>query len=314
MTVLDGSTVEAAGLRVLGDDDPEHNIPFSVERTLDRPETEEQLGQRLVDGPGPTADVMMVHQPGPPAVMMAAPDLPARLVRGGISTRESGPRRHTTPTARGQSACSRAPRAAYASHVHLVQHAFSPPLIVADVYFYFRDDATGLITGVQPVHFRPSHVVIDDRMPTGDLDRRARRRPGCGWAATRRRPPRARRLHPPVDPRDRRQRRTRSESARRGASQTSGLRAGDWRTKERNMLFVLRVGTTTADTERIRATRSVADLRVARRRLEDEGAEHAFRSASGDDNGGYGAQSARRGASQPTSAPDGLRTHAAAWV
>ena len=32
---------------------------------------------------------------------------------------------------------------------------FSPPLISADVYFYFRDTATGLITGVQPVHFLP---------------------------------------------------------------------------------------------------------------------------------------------------------------
>ena len=48
---------------------------------------------------------------------------------------------------------------------------FSPPLISADVYFYFRDTATGLITGVQPVHFRPdASVVIDDRVPTGDLD------------------------------------------------------------------------------------------------------------------------------------------------
>ena len=47
---------------------------------------------------------------------------------------------------------------------------FSPPLISADVYFYFRDTATGLITGVQPVHFRPdARVVIDDRVATGDL-------------------------------------------------------------------------------------------------------------------------------------------------
>jgi hypothetical protein len=49
---------------------------------------------------------------------------------------------------------------------------FSPPLISADVYFYFRDDATGLITAVQPVHFRPdAKVVIDDRIATGDLAR-----------------------------------------------------------------------------------------------------------------------------------------------
>jgi hypothetical protein len=47
---------------------------------------------------------------------------------------------------------------------------FSPPLISADVYFYFRDNATGLITGVQPVHFQPNaKVVIEDRISTGDL-------------------------------------------------------------------------------------------------------------------------------------------------
>ena len=33
MTVLDGKGVVAGGVLVLGDDDPEHNIPFSVERT-----------------------------------------------------------------------------------------------------------------------------------------------------------------------------------------------------------------------------------------------------------------------------------------
>ena len=50
MTVLDGAVVTAGGVDVLGDDDPEHNIPFSVERTKDRPETEEQLG--AADGRG----------------------------------------------------------------------------------------------------------------------------------------------------------------------------------------------------------------------------------------------------------------------
>ena len=47
---------------------------------------------------------------------------------------------------------------------------FSPPLKNADVYFYFRDDATGLITGVQAVHFTPdADVVIEDRTATGNL-------------------------------------------------------------------------------------------------------------------------------------------------
>ena len=32
---------------------------------------------------------------------------------------------------------------------------FSPPLTSADVYFYFVDAATGLVTAVQPMHFKP---------------------------------------------------------------------------------------------------------------------------------------------------------------
>ena len=39
-TVLDGSAVAVGGWGVLGDDDPERQVPFSVERTLDRPEDE----------------------------------------------------------------------------------------------------------------------------------------------------------------------------------------------------------------------------------------------------------------------------------
>jgi len=49
ITVLDGQVVNAAGVSVLGDDDPEHNIPFSVDRIKDRPESEEEMAQRLVD-------------------------------------------------------------------------------------------------------------------------------------------------------------------------------------------------------------------------------------------------------------------------
>ena len=57
MTVLDGRSGGGGGVTVLGDDDPEHNIPFSVERTRDRPETEEELG---------AADGRRRPQPGEP--------------------------------------------------------------------------------------------------------------------------------------------------------------------------------------------------------------------------------------------------------
>jgi hypothetical protein len=116
--------------------------------------------------------VIMVHQPRASAVVMDAPDPPARLVLWGHFHAESGPSvvRHadgswTVGMQQGTAGGVRQPTFTSFST------PFSPPLISADVYFYFRDTATGLITGVQPVHFRPdASAVIDDRMPTGDLD------------------------------------------------------------------------------------------------------------------------------------------------
>jgi predicted phosphodiesterase len=171
MTVLDGSPVEVAGLTVLGDDDPEHNIPFSVERIRDRAETEEEMGRRLVDvARSRRTDVIMVHQPAAASVIMAAADPPARLVLWGHFHSESGPTvvRHadgswTVGIRQGTAGGVRQPTFTSFST------PFSPPLISADVYFYFRDIATGLITAVQPVRFRPDgRVVIADRVVTGD--------------------------------------------------------------------------------------------------------------------------------------------------
>ena len=172
VTVLDGQVVERAGLSVLGDDDPEHNIPFSVERTKDRPETEEQMAQRLVDLAGNKhTDVLLVHQPAAARVIMDASNPPASLVLWGHYHAQSGPRvimhedgSWTVGMQEGTAGGVREPTFTSFST------PFSPPLISADVYFYFRDKATGLITGVQPVHFLPNaKLVIDDRIATGDL-------------------------------------------------------------------------------------------------------------------------------------------------
>jgi predicted phosphodiesterase len=172
MTVLDGHVVETAGLSVLGDDDPEHNIPFSVDRVKDRPETEEELAQRLVDvARDKKTDVLLVHQPVAARVIMNAPNPPAPLVLWGHYHAQSGPRvimhddgSWTVGMQQGTAGGVREPTFTSFST------PFSPPLISADVYFYFRDNATGLITGVQPVHFRPdARVVIEDRIATGDL-------------------------------------------------------------------------------------------------------------------------------------------------
>jgi predicted phosphodiesterase len=172
MIVLDGQVVEAAGLSVLGDDDPEHNVPFSVERVNDRPESEEEMAQRLVGvARDKHTDVVLVHQPLAARVIMNATNLPAGLVLWGHYHAQSGPRvimrddgSWTVGMQQGTAGGVREPTFSSFST------PFSPPLISADVYFYFRDKATGLITGVQPVHFRPdAEVVIDDRIATGDL-------------------------------------------------------------------------------------------------------------------------------------------------
>ena len=173
MVVLDGSTVEAVGLRVLGDDDPEHNVPFSQDRTLDRPETEEQLGARMLQAAATRpVDVLMVHQPAASVVPMTAADPGARLITWGHFHSEAGPTvvphadgSWTVGMQQGTAGGVRQPT------ITSFSTPFSPPLKTADVYFYFRDDATGLITGVQAVHFTPeADVVIDGRTATGDLD------------------------------------------------------------------------------------------------------------------------------------------------
>ena len=172
MTVLDGSVVRAADIDVLGDDDPEHNIPFSVERTKDRPETEEELGQRMVEvARSRRADVITVHQPAASTVIMGTPNPPARLVLWGHFHSQAGPTvimhddgSWTVGMQQGTAGGVRQPT------ITSFSTPFSPPLIRADVYFYFRDNTTGLITGVQPVHFEPdAKVVIDNRIPTRDL-------------------------------------------------------------------------------------------------------------------------------------------------
>jgi len=172
MTVLDGQVAETEGLSVLGDDDPEHNIPFSVDRTNDRPESEEQMAQRLVDlARAKHTDVLLVHQPVAARVIMNAANPPASLVLWGHYHAQSSPRvimhedgSWTVGMQEGTAGGVRQPTFTSFST------PFSPPLISADVYFYFRDNATGLITGVQPVHFQPNaKVVIEDRIATGNL-------------------------------------------------------------------------------------------------------------------------------------------------
>jgi len=171
-TVLDGSTVGVGAWEVLGDDDPERQVPFSVERTLDRPEDEAQLGQRIVQaGRARPVDAILVHQPTAAAEVLAAPDPPAALVLWGHMHAQVGPTvvthvdgSWTVGMQQGTAGGVKQPTLASFST------PFSPPLVSADSYFYFRDDATGLITGVQAVHLEPNGtVVVDPRTETGDV-------------------------------------------------------------------------------------------------------------------------------------------------
>jgi hypothetical protein len=171
-TVLDGAVVEAGGLRVLGDDDPERQVPFSVERTLDRPEDEAQLGQRLLQVARPRpVDALLVHQPTAAQQVLDAPDPPTRLLLWGHMHAAVGPTvvthadgTWTVGMQQGTAGGVKQPTLASFST------PFSPPLVRADSYFYFRDTATGLVTGVQALHLDPDGtVVVDPRIETGDL-------------------------------------------------------------------------------------------------------------------------------------------------
>lgn len=173
MTVLDGAVVQSGGLTILGDDDPERNIPFSVERVPERPETEAQLAERLLDtARGQEVDVLLMHQPAASVVVMTSANPPARLVLWGHFHSQTGPTvishddgSWTVGVQQGTAGGVRQPTFTSFST------PFTPPLINADVYFYFRDEATGLITGVQPLHFKPdASVVIDQRIQTGNLE------------------------------------------------------------------------------------------------------------------------------------------------
>jgi hypothetical protein len=130
------------------------------------------MAQRLVDvARDRDPDVLLVHQPVAARVIMDSPNLPVPLVLWGHYHAESGP----TVIMHSDGSWTVGMQQGTAGGVHepmitSFSTPFSPPLISADVYFYFRDDTTGLITGVQPVHFRPdATVLIEDRIATGDL-------------------------------------------------------------------------------------------------------------------------------------------------
>lgn len=171
-TVLNGKVTEVNGVRFLGDDDPEYNPPFSTTRVQERAETEQQLGRRMVnEATGRDVDVIMVHQPTAALPIVRTPDPPAKLITWGHMHVQSGPDvimhkdgSWTVVIQMGTAGGVAAPT------ITSFSTPFSPPRKSADGYFFYRDVATGLITGVQPVHCLPDgSVIIDDRIPTGDL-------------------------------------------------------------------------------------------------------------------------------------------------
>ena len=174
--VLDGKVVEAGGLSFLGDDDPELQIPFSINRTQQRPETESQLGERMlaVARTRPAdqrVDVLSVHQPRAAAPIVAADDPPVNLLTWGHMHTEISPQVKWHADGSWTVALQMGTAGGIAQQtLTALSTPISPPRIRADCYFFFRDDATGLITGVQPMRFATDgSVTIEDRIHTGDL-------------------------------------------------------------------------------------------------------------------------------------------------
>jgi hypothetical protein len=93
MGVLDGETIEAAGLRVLGDSDPERTPAFASgpeTRYSATGETEEELGLRLREQASKDSpDIVLVHQPSAAEAFLEDESKPinARLVLWGHSHR-----------------------------------------------------------------------------------------------------------------------------------------------------------------------------------------------------------------------------------
>lgn len=171
-TVLDGKVTDVAGISFLGDDDPEYNPPFSTTRIAERKETEEELGQRMIKtATGRNVDVIMLHQPRAARVVAEQPNPPAKLITWGHLHSQEGPQvilhddgSWTVTMQFGTAGGVAAPT------ITSFSTPFSPPRKSADGYFLYRDQATGLITAVQPVHCLPdASVIIDDKIPTGDL-------------------------------------------------------------------------------------------------------------------------------------------------
>lgn len=173
-TVLTGKATDIDGIKYLGDIDPEYNPPFSVDRVQERSETEAEMGKRMIQtAKGRNIDVIMMHQPRATEPVIDEPNPPAKLVAWGHMHSQDGPKviyhddgSWTVAIQMGTAGGVSPPL------VTSFSTPFSPPRTSADGYLYFRDKATGLITGVQPIHALPNGTVkIDDRINTGDLSK-----------------------------------------------------------------------------------------------------------------------------------------------
>lgn len=171
-TVLDGHVAKVDGIRFLGDADPEHNPPFSIDRIHERSETEAQMGDRMVHAAsGRHVDIMMLHQPRATAPIVHRTNPPARLVAWGHLHEEDGPNviyhsdgSWTVAMQMGTAGGKANPT------ITAISTPFSTPRKSADTYLYFRDQPTGLITGIQPIHALPDGTLhIDKRINTGNL-------------------------------------------------------------------------------------------------------------------------------------------------
>lgn len=170
---LDGKIVEARpeSITVIGDSDPEQNLPFSWDRVMRRSETEAQMGERLAKlAHDKNIDVVMVHQPGAAMSFIehSVGDDPRLVLWGHMHCEEE----HVIWNADGTWTLALQQGTAggiVEPSIGGVSIPWTPPRKEAEVDLLFQDKQTGLITGRQRIRFAPDgRVTIDKREDIGD--------------------------------------------------------------------------------------------------------------------------------------------------
>jgi hypothetical protein len=158
--------------KFLGDGDPEHNPPFSMERVQDRPETEVQMGARLAEeNSNDPADIVLVHQPtAAEAIIEADKQGKVPFVAWGHMHTEYGPIVHThlgtAPSRRTIAMQLESAGGVKEPSITEFSTPITPPRTTAGVYQFFYNKSTHLLEAMQPDYFSPEGKVTVGKLQT----------------------------------------------------------------------------------------------------------------------------------------------------